>query len=123
MKQNHGVVAMPADAPELVKQLTRPIMRAALDGDFEVHCVNCERLQRAQACFLVMCSLLATVNNPGEIIDDLSKAAKVYVEQNCAGLREIEAMISASGMTPEELLEAAASDLDLEEIPPEPTEH
>ena len=126
MTQNFGILAIPPDTSELTKHLVPRLMRTALEGAYDIHCENCERRQRALACFLVMCNFLAGVNDSDDIVDRLSEEAKAYIEQSREGLREIEAMAAARGMTPDQLLKTAASDLELrsEQSPPDPpTEH
>jgi len=125
MTQN-GILAIPPDTSELTKHLVPRLMRTALEGAYDIHCENCERRQRALACFLVMCNFLAGVNDSDDIVDRLSEEAKAYIEQSREGLREIEAMAAVRGMTPDQPLKTAASDLELrsEQIPPDPpTEH
>jgi len=126
MTQNFGILAIPPDTSELTKHLVPRLMRTALEGAYDIHCENCERRQRALACFLVMCNFLAGVNDSDDIVDRLSEEAKAYTEQSREGLREIEAMAAVRGMTPDQPLKTAASDLELrsEQIPPDPpTEH
>ena len=126
MTQNFGILAIPPDTSELTKHLVPRLMRTALEGAYDIHCENCERRQRALACFLVMCNFLAGVNESDDIVDRLSEEAKAYIEQSREGLREIEAMAAVRGMTPDQPLKTAASDLELrsEQIPPDPpTEH
>jgi hypothetical protein len=91
MTQNVGILAIPPDASGLTKHLVPRLMRTALEGAYDTHCENCERRQRALACFLVMCSFLATVTDSDDIVDHLSEEAKAYIEQSREGLREIEA--------------------------------
>jgi hypothetical protein len=95
MTQNVGILAIPPDASELTKHLVPRLMRTALEGAYDTHCENCERRQRALACFLVMCSFLATVTDSDDIVDRLSEEAKAYIEQSREGLGEIKAMADA----------------------------
>jgi hypothetical protein len=116
------IMAMPADTPPRVRELTTQIMCATQQGQ-PYDPDSC-----AMACILVAFAFLALIDDDRQrerIVRELSGLAAIFVDENREKAGEINAMADALEMSPAELMTRAEADGVAEkvEIPEPPTEH
>jgi len=119
-----GVFGVPKGAPLLVKDLVPQIMRASLDGvgkggDRELE-------ERAMACFLVMASHLAGIEDDARrnlILESLTGMAANVVAEIRQEISEIEETAAEQGLSMKEAFESAIESGLGQPIPDGPSEH
>jgi hypothetical protein len=126
-KQHHfGIIAMPADAPKLVQELIPRILRAALSGDGEAHCIECEAQQRGLACITVASSFIVAVTDDGmreKLIGELSGFVGELVARARAEKTSLDAELAEQGVSYEEACDAAVAAGMATPLPPEEPSH